>query len=260
MHDNEEGAWIFVSHSLKDWNKVRNIRNILEEKGHKPLLFFLKCLNDDSEIDDLIKREIEARNWFILCESENTKKSKWVNAEIEFIKGLEGKVYEIIDLEKDIESQLNKIERLSKRITIFLSYSSSDRQIAQEFKRLFKDNDYRVLDYTQMQAESNFESNITDAIDDALKEGFFLFLISKSSLESNYVMDEIEYAFEKSFSSKKGANIIPISLMDINELMTKMSPLHLFRISKSHIYDFSKGDIDKNILGLIERLKTKEME
>jgi TIR domain len=105
MHDNEEGAWIFVSHSLKDWNKVRNIRNILEEKGHKPLLFFLKCLNDDSEIDDLIKREIEARNWFILCESENTKKSKWVNAEIEFIKGLEGKVYEIIDLEKDIDYQ-----------------------------------------------------------------------------------------------------------------------------------------------------------
>jgi hypothetical protein len=72
-------------------------------------------------------------------------------------------------------------------------------------------------------------------------------------------MTEIEYAFEKSFSSKKGANIIPISLMDINELTTKISPL-FYMISKSHIYDFSKGDIDKNILGLIERLKTKEME
>jgi hypothetical protein len=38
------GAWIFLSHSNKDFEKVREIRNDLEQLGHRPLMFFLKCL------------------------------------------------------------------------------------------------------------------------------------------------------------------------------------------------------------------------
>ena len=52
-----QGAWIFVSHSTRDWDKVRHIRNSLEKRGHKPLLFFLKCLRDEPELDErLINR------------------------------------------------------------------------------------------------------------------------------------------------------------------------------------------------------------
>jgi len=36
------GAWIFVSHSHRDLEKVRRIRNELERLGHNPLLFFRK--------------------------------------------------------------------------------------------------------------------------------------------------------------------------------------------------------------------------
>jgi hypothetical protein len=43
----KSGAWIFVSHSHRDLEKVREIRNELERRGHNPLLFFLKCLSDD---------------------------------------------------------------------------------------------------------------------------------------------------------------------------------------------------------------------
>ncbi len=57
-----EGSWIFLSHSHNDFEKVREVRNILEVQGHNPLMFFLKCLNNDDEIDDLITREIEARS------------------------------------------------------------------------------------------------------------------------------------------------------------------------------------------------------
>jgi hypothetical protein len=49
-----EGAWIFLSHSHRDLHEVRHVRDALEAKGHQPLLFFLKCLDDDAEIDDLI--------------------------------------------------------------------------------------------------------------------------------------------------------------------------------------------------------------
>ncbi len=88
-----EGAWIFLSHSNKDFDQVRELRSILEEKEHHPLMFFLKCLSDEDEIDDLIRREIEVRSWFILCDSENARNSAWVQQEIEIIKGYPEKTY-----------------------------------------------------------------------------------------------------------------------------------------------------------------------
>ena len=56
-----KGGYIFLSHSHEDIEKVREIRNSLEQDGFEPLCFYLKCLSDDSEIEDLIKREIDAR-------------------------------------------------------------------------------------------------------------------------------------------------------------------------------------------------------
>lgn len=47
--------WVFLSHSNKDYEKVRQVRNMLEEMSLRPLMFFLHCLNDDDEIDTLIK-------------------------------------------------------------------------------------------------------------------------------------------------------------------------------------------------------------
>ena len=82
-----EGAWIFVSHSNKDIEKVREIRNLLERGGANPVLFFLKCM-ENSEDDDrllwnLIEREIKARNFFLLCDSQNARNSDAVQREIE---------------------------------------------------------------------------------------------------------------------------------------------------------------------------------
>ena len=131
----DEGAWIFVSHSSKDWSKIKRIRNLLDSKGHKPLLFYLKCLEEESELDDLIKREIEARSWFFLCESENSRKSKWVGAEVAYIKQLPGKYYETINLNSSFEKQIARIDRLSIRLTVFVSSTSVDnRDIARKAK------------------------------------------------------------------------------------------------------------------------------
>jgi len=58
--------------------------------GHNPLLFFLKCLSDHSELDDLIRREIEAAKFFLLCDSPNSQASRWVQHEVELIKSMKG--------------------------------------------------------------------------------------------------------------------------------------------------------------------------
>ena len=65
MEDKDEKVYIFVSHSHKDINKVRLVRNYLEDRGAEPILFFLKSVTDDNEVEDLIKREIDARLWFL---------------------------------------------------------------------------------------------------------------------------------------------------------------------------------------------------
>jgi TIR domain-containing protein len=75
---NDVKGWIFVSHSTKDLEPVRRIRDYLEAKSHHPLLFFLKCIRDTDELDSLITREIEARTIFLLCDSPNARSAQWV--------------------------------------------------------------------------------------------------------------------------------------------------------------------------------------
>ena len=40
MKENDigEGFWVFVSHSTKDFEKVRLVRNALEDSGFRPIL------------------------------------------------------------------------------------------------------------------------------------------------------------------------------------------------------------------------------
>lgn len=129
--ENGTGAWIFLSHSHKDFEKVRGIRNELERRGHRPLMFFLKCLeNDDALLPDLLKREISARQWFVLCDSPNAQSSRWVREEMEMIQAMEGKVFEKVDLSKDLETELHKLVGISKRATVFLSYARQGSAIA----------------------------------------------------------------------------------------------------------------------------------
>jgi len=58
---------------------VWEIRNELERRGCNPLLFFLKCLDaDNALLPKLIRDEIKARKWFVLCHSRAARRSKWV--------------------------------------------------------------------------------------------------------------------------------------------------------------------------------------
>jgi len=75
----KQGTWIFVSHSHCDLEKVREIRNELERRDCNPLLFFLKRLDaDNTLLPKLIRDEIKARKWFVLCHSRAARRSKWV--------------------------------------------------------------------------------------------------------------------------------------------------------------------------------------
>lgn len=255
-----DGAWIFLSHSTKDWNEVRTVRNLLEEKGHRPLVFFLKCLTEHSELDELIRREIEARTWFLLCDSENARQSSWVQSEVAYIKEMQGKYHEEINLDAAIESQINRIDRLCKRATVFLSYSRSEQTYARRVQEVLVTHDYSVWTEADLALGTHWEQEITTAIDRAVERGFVLIFLSQNSLQSMYCEAEIEYAFDKANHAAHGANIVPIMLHDPEAILDAMSPMVRFVLEGIKWFDFSCGDFETNMTALIAHMMYRDLD
>jgi tetratricopeptide (TPR) repeat protein len=84
-------SWVFVSHSNKDIDAVRLIRDELERSGHYPLLFFL------------------------YCDSPEARDSKWVQRELDFIRALPNRVWCTVDLDSEPLAQVRAIQELSRR-------------------------------------------------------------------------------------------------------------------------------------------------
>lgn len=158
MPDNNE-IWVFLSHSNKDYEKVIKVRNLLEQNDFRPLMFFLKCLNDDDEIDDLIKREIDSRGRFILCDSKNARKSCWVKKEIEYIKS-KNRIYQTIDLDDPTDVIQRQIENFRKRNSIFLSFnpnSAKDTILAEKLESSLKERNFAVYMSQRFTREDDLE-------------------------------------------------------------------------------------------------------
>jgi len=151
-----EGAWIFLSHSHQDYDRVAQVRNYLEQQGHHPLMFFLKCLSDDQEVDGLIRREIGSRSWFVLCSSANSRKSKWVQPEAEIIKALPEKTYSEIDLDDANLNLDSRLFSLTHKATVFLSFNHNDLALAQQMQQTLKANDFGVFSDLDLQRDDDW--------------------------------------------------------------------------------------------------------
>ena len=249
----DEGKWIFVSHSHKDLEKVRRIRNALEARGHNPLLFFLKCLDDQSELPNLIRREIEARSWFILCNSPNAKVSRWVQDEVEIVKSLWRKaltkkdqpirVVQEIDLDDDIDTQIERVTALSRRATVFISYSRHDHEIAEAIRAALLAQDFAVFyDVDDIAPGTDYITQITRAIHEAVERGFFLLLLSPDALASQFMTYELSYAFE---SAPRQANIVPVFVRDFEATRNALPPSIKLMTHVSHFFDLTRGRLEE---------------
>ena len=205
--DIEEGFWVFVSHSTKDFERVRLVRNALEKIGSRPILLYLKCMEDEDEIDSLLKREIDARKRFILCDSPNARYSKYVRSEVKYIKS-KRRMFEIIDLSDinidspNVEQEiLNLIKPFKRRTTVFLSYSRNDETLAAQLKNQLKiagfnvwDADYYLDKMPGVTTGRDWNSLIRQSIKATLEEGYFIALLGDTP--SKFSFEEIQYACE----------------------------------------------------------------
>ena len=213
--------YFFISHSHLDIEKVRLIRNTIEETFfYEPILFFLKCLSDDNELQDLLQREISERIWFVYCKSKNAENSKYVQQERAYVNNLieKGKKIHIIEIELDkynvwnnkIYKYINnQIAFQIKKTKLFISYSNRDKAIFSELKDNLTAAGYSVWDVTNISAGESWLNSVTSHIKShSYKDGAFLFIVSNNSINSQTITDEIHYALQQ------GAFILPVILDD----------------------------------------------
>ena len=229
MVDNNE-IWVFLSHSNKDYEKVRVVRNILEEHGFRPLMFFLKCLSDDNNDDEvrhLIQREIDSRNRFILCDSPNAQASNWVKEEVEYIQS-KRRFYQTVDL-KDVDEPEKLAESIllfKKRSTVLLSYSKFDSEIAKDLIGRLVSSDFIITDLHDSLTIEDYASNdLAETIKRSISGGgYYIALIGKRFTESLWCMKELQYAID--CQKKSGYRIIlPIQIEKINTISNALTSM-----------------------------------
>ena len=215
---NDVVGWIFVSHSTKDLEAVRRVRDYLETKRHHPLLFFLKCIHETDELDSLITREIEARTIFLLCDSPNSRSAHWVQREVEFIRSLPDRHYEVVDLQLPWPAQRVILDRISQRGTLFLSYTHSDLAEVSAIYDALRAFDYSIFfDRHSLAAGDDWRARIERAIDESLSKGFFIYFVSPATYQRRYSFQfaELARALEQRLRFAPGVrNFVPVLIGD----------------------------------------------
>ena len=238
-------GYIFLSHSHSDIDKVRRIRNLLEEEGFEPLCFYLKCLNDDSEIEELIKREIDAREWFVFVDSENSRKSKWVQLEREYI--IKTNKKKIITLEIDNPKSFSKtIDKITHNLRVCVVSSGSDYDVSSRFQTELERNDYLVFGSKSFTGQKDFWRQTKKELIQAAKEGLVIALLSERAMKSAYVSWEIFAAL------KKGGNVIPVLLGS-----AELSEEYASKLADRQIYHLSETPTDEEIRAVIEKISDR---
>jgi hypothetical protein len=257
-----DGVWIFVSHSNLDLEKVRHVRDALEKEGHNPILFFLKCLTaGDPRLPQLIKDEIAARTWFVLCRSANSQHASWVREEVEIVTSTKPKeTFVTIDLDEDLAAGpdgvpvfVKKLRPLLKRATVFLSHTNHDIAIANDIATLLTAEDFRVLDKLPLSG-LGFLQQLDNVLDQALDHGFVLLLLSPEYLNSPWCKEERDAAFAI-LGARSLSNIVPVIIRDPQTVYRQL-PADLQHIQ---CIDVSQGAVAQNVAALLHHLKTTPM-
>lgn len=213
--------YFFISHSHLDIEKVRIIRNIIEETFfYEPILFFLKCLSDEEEIQSLIRREIYERIWFVYCKSKNAENSRYVREERAYIQQLidSGKRINVLNVELDkfniwdgecheyIRSQIAYQIRKTKP---FICCSQYDGRAASAIADVLSSNGYQVWQHREKLGFDSWAESVKSHIKDhGYKDGCIFMLISERSLKSKFIQSEINYALSQN------AFILPVLCTD----------------------------------------------
>lgn len=205
----ESKAWVFVSHASSDLQRVREVRNYLEEQGASPLLFHLRALEGPEEFWPLIEREIGARNFFLYCQSVNADNSTWVQRErraVDSIRRLRPIRVGSINVEQKTLNT-DELDRFVADLRAFVCYSWKDRERIKPFITAMRSIGIDVFTGIESVASGQpWSAMIKRKIEEVSGKGWILNFHSHSSAESQSVQDEIQWA------KMKGGKLVLVRL------------------------------------------------
>lgn len=248
--------YFFLSHSHLDIEKVRIVRNIVEETFfYEPILFFLKCLSEEEEINSLIRREISERVWFIYCKSKNAEKSKFVAQERAYIDQLVRQGYNkkvlTVDLDRfeiwddecldDIRTQVSFKIRKTK---IFLSSEPKDIAVAGPLYECLTTIGYNVWWDKNVAAKDFWQmsTSVSQRIKEhSYRDGIFMPVFTGETL-SPFMQQEILRAY------RNNALILPV--VTDSKVFADLPPF----LSARNGVVIDTGDLDHSLELLLETL------
>jgi hypothetical protein len=206
-------AWIFVSHASDDLVQVRKVRNYLEEKGASPLLFHLLALKDPEEFWPIIAKEIEARNFFLFCESDTARTREWVRREREAVEAVaKTKPVRIGTIEVDRpELDLGRLDALLATIRVFPSFSPNDVEHVRPYLDALKQAGFQVFEGLGSTSDkpdtlrARMESSEKELIK-AAREGFVVLFVSSFWLANKW--NFVEFMLAQNLEAK----VIPVAI------------------------------------------------
>jgi hypothetical protein len=151
---------------------------------------------DTEKLRELIYKEIDSREWFLYLDSINSRSSDWVKAEIEYIETSKDHVIKKLCIDSLSEDELiESINDLIRNLSVFISYSREDNELAKLFYEEFCSHGLKVFyDEKELLPGKSFLSQINDAIENASQNGGIVFLMTKNSLQSKYIQTELRRA------------------------------------------------------------------
>lgn len=170
-------SWIFISHSSADLSVVRRIRNYLEEQGAAPLLFHLLALEDPEEFWPIIQREIEARNFFLLCDSPAARASDWVRREKETVERL--RAFKPVRVERlDVstgEVDPLALDALVRKTRVFTYHNVPFRHMIDPYIAYLSEAGFEVADISPQRFFTGGLEHVEESVEEMLKQRFIVY-------------------------------------------------------------------------------------
>jgi hypothetical protein len=99
----------------------------------------------------------------------------------------------------------------------------------------------------------DYESLLDGVIDDTLKSGYVLLLLSMASLQSHSCKNDVKVALQRATQSGRG-NIVPIRISSFDDSL--LTP----DIRAMHIFDLTTGPVTERTRALVHYLRSRKME
>ncbi|MDO5478408.1 MAG: toll/interleukin-1 receptor domain-containing protein, partial [Clostridia bacterium] len=141
------------------------------------------------------------------------------------------------------EAVRDKVPVINKGAKLFISYNSDDRKVADDLCAKLEAGGIKVWYAPRDIVDNDYASSIVRAISEC---SHFVTIISKNSLKSEHVLNEIDLAFGE---LKRNIRFLPLRI-DLEELR----PAFTYYLSRQHWTDAHVPPLDSRLDEFVEKI------